>query len=126
MNLIRTALVADAVACFASGALLAAGGTFLASLTGVPAAVSTPLGLFLLALGAFIAWVGARRETPRGPVLLIVVLNSAWVVGSIIVLLAGVLPLTMFGVAFVIVQAIAVAALAAIQWIGLGSARAAA
>ena len=124
MTLIRFALVADAVAGLASGVLLAAGGEFLASLTGVPAAVSMPLGLFLLALGAFIAWVAAQRETPRAPVLLIILLNSAWVIGSAVLLLTGALPLTMFGVAFVIVQAIAVAALAAMQWIGLDRARA--
>lgn len=124
MNLIRTALVADAAAGLASGVLLAAGGEFLASLTGLPATAAMPLGLFLIVLAAFITWVGMQRDTPRGPALLIVMVNAAWVVGSLIVLLAGTFPLTPLGVAFVIAQAIAVAALAALQWVGLGQARA--
>ncbi|MDC9825178.1 hypothetical protein PRN20_15725 [Devosia sp. ZB163] len=120
MNLTRLALVVDAAGGLAGGLLLVAGGELVASLTGIPAAISMPLGLFLLALGAFIAWVAAQRETPRGPTMLIVLINCVWVIGSAIVLVPGVLPLTMFGVGFVIVQAVAVAALAAMQWIGLG------
>ena len=124
MNLIRFALVADAVATVATGALLAAGGSFLAGLTGLSATATLPLGLFLIAFAAFVGWVGMQQQTPRGAALLIVIVNAAWVVGSLIVLLAGTFPLTLLGVAFVIAQAIAVAALAALQWLGLGRARA--
>lgn len=124
MNLIRFALVADAVATVATGALLAAGGSFLAGLTGLSATATLPLGLFLIAFAAFVGWVGMQQQTPRGAALLIVIVNAAWVVGSLIVLLAGTWALTLLGVAFVIAQAIAVAALAALQWVGLGRARA--
>ena len=124
MNLIRFALVADAVATVATGALLAAGGSFLAGLTGLSATATLPLGLFLIAFAAFVAWVGMQQQTPRGAARLIIIVNAAWVVGSLIVLLAGTWALTLLGVAFVIAQAIAVAALAALQWVGLGRARA--
>lgn len=124
MNLIRLALVADAAATAATGALLAIGGSLLADLTGLPATATLPLGLFLVAYAAFVGWAGMQRETPRGAVMLIVLINAAWVVGSVIVLLAGTFPLTLLGVAFVIAQAVAVAALAALQWIGLGRPRA--
>ena len=124
MNLIRFALVADAVATVATGALLAAGGSFLAGLTGLSATATLPLGLFLIAFAAFVGWVGMQQQTPRGAAMLIVIVNAAWVVGSLIVLLAGTWALTLLGVAFVIAQAIAVAALAALQWVGLGRARA--
>lgn len=124
MNLIRFALFADAVATAATGALLAVGGALLAELTGLPAAATLPLGLFLVAYAAFVGWVGMPRETSRGAVTSIVFINAAWVVGSVIVLLAGVFPLTLLGVAFVIAQAVAVAALAGLQWVGLGRARA--
>ncbi len=50
----------------------------------------------------------------------IVLVNAAWVIGSVAILLIGALPLTMLGIAFVIAQAVAVAALAALQWMGLG------
>jgi len=126
MNLIRFALTADAIATAATGALLAIGGGLLAELTGLPAAATLPLGLFLVAYAAFVGWVGMPRETSRGAVLSIILINTAWVVGSVIVLLAGVFPLTLLGIAFVIAQAVAVAALAALQWVGLGRARASA
>lgn len=124
MNLIRFALTADAIATAATGALLAVGGALLADLTGLPAAATLPLGLFLIAFAAFVGWVGMQRETPRGTAMLIVIVNSAWVVASVIVVLAGSFPLTLLGVAFVLAQAIAVAALVALQWVGLGRARA--
>ncbi|MBL8595712.1 MAG: hypothetical protein JNK01_23735 [Devosia sp.] len=124
MNLIRFALTADAIATAATGALLAVGGALLADLTGLPAAATLPLGLFLIAFAAFVGWVGMQRETPRSAAMLIVIVNSAWVVASVIVVLAGSFPLTLLGVAFVLAQAIAVAALVALQWVGLGRARA--
>lgn len=124
MNLIRLALVADAAATVATGALLAVGGSFLAGLTGLPATATLPLGLFLVAFAAFVGWVGLQQQTPRGAAMLIVLVNAAWVVGSVIVLLAGTWALTLLGVAFVIAQAVAVAALAALQWAGLGRANA--
>lgn len=124
MNLIRFALTADAIATAATGALLAVGGALLADLTGLPAAATLPLGLFLIAFAALVGWVGMQRETPRGAAMLIVIVNGAWVVASVIVVLAGTFPLTLIGVAFVLAQAIAVAALVALQWVGLGRARA--
>jgi hypothetical protein len=123
MNLIRFALVADAAATVATGALLAIGGGLLADLTGLPATVTLLLGLFLIAFAALVGWAGMQRETPRGAATLIVFVNAAWVVGSLIVLLAGTFPLSLLGVAFVIAQAAAVAVLATLQWVGLGRAR---
>jgi hypothetical protein len=124
MNLIRFALVADAAATAATGALLAVGGSLLADLTGLPASATLPLGLFLIVYAAFVGWVGMQQQTSRGATMLIVLINAAWVVGSVIVLLAGTWALTLLGVAFVIAQALAVAALAGLQWVGLGRARA--
>lgn len=124
MNLIRFALVADAAATVATGTLLAVGGSLLEGLTGLPATATTPLGVFLIAFAAFVAWVGLKRQTPQGAAMLIVLVNAAWVIGSLIVLLAGTWALTLLGVAFLIAQALAVAALAALQWMGLGRTRA--
>ncbi|WP_055046102.1 hypothetical protein [Devosia sp. A16] len=124
MNLIRLALVADAAATAATGALLALGGSLLSDVTGLPATATLPLGLFLVVFAAFVGWVGLQRETPRGAATLIVIVNAAWVVASVLVVLAGAFPLTLLGVAFVLVQAVAVAAFVALQWIGLGRARA--
>jgi hypothetical protein len=124
MPLIRLALIADAIASGATGLLLALGGSFLAGLTGIATDIAMPLGLFLIVFAVFVAWVGTRRSTARGLAGTIVLVNAMWVIGSGVVLLAGTLPLTMLGIAFVIVQALAVAGLAALQWIGLGRAAA--
>lgn len=123
MNLVRLALTIDTVGGLASGALLALGSSFLAPLTGVPTSVSMPLGLFLLALGGFIGWTAMQRETSRGRVLLIVAINAIWTIGSVIVLMTNALPLTSFGVGFIIVQAVVVATLGTAQWVGLGRSR---
>lgn len=122
MPVIRIALIADAIASGATGLLLAFGGSFLAGLTGIPADIAMPLGLFLVVFALFVAWVGWPSTTSRGLAMTIVLVNAAWVVGSIAILLTSMLPLPMLGVVFVIAQAVAVAALAALQWMGLGRA----
>ena len=45
--------------------------------------------------------------------------NSAWVAGSLALLVSGAVSPTMLGYAFVLVQAVAVGVLAELQWIGL-------
>lgn len=51
--------------------------------------------------------------------MLVVGVNALWVVGSIAVLVTELFPLTLLGTAFVIVQAVAVGALALLQEAGL-------
>jgi hypothetical protein len=118
-NLLRLALIADAVASGATGLLMLGGAGFLAGLLGLPTDLLRYAGLALLPFVAFVAFVGTRAEISRSAVTLIVIVNAAWVVGSIALLLSGWVAPTVLGYAFVLAQAIAVAILAELQWIGL-------
>jgi len=124
MTLIRLAFTADAVATAATGLLLAVGGEVLAGLTGLPAAFTMPVGWLLVLFALFVGWIGTRRPVPLGLGTLVVWVNAAWVVASVVVLLVGTFPLTLIGVAFVLAQAVAVALLGALQWHGLAHDRA--
>lgn len=119
ITLLRFALFADAGATAATGLLLAGAAGILAPITGIPASFSLPVGLGLVAFAAFVGWVGWRAQTSRPLAMLVVGVNALWVVGSIVALVAGLFPLTLLGIAFVLMQAVAVAALAVLQEAGL-------
>ncbi len=118
-NLLRLALIADAVASGATGLLLLVGAGFLAGILGLPQELLRYAGLVLVPFVAFVAFVGTRAEISRPAAALIVVVNAAWVVGSIALLLSGWVAPTVLGYAFVLAVAVAVAVLAELQWIGL-------
>lgn len=119
----RRLLQLDAGLCLASGLGLAAFAGPVAVLTGIPAAVGLPIGLFLLAWGAWIAYVSARPTVSRRATQLVIGVNVAWVLASLAVLFGGLLPLTTFGWWFVLAQAVAVDLIAVVQWLALRRAR---
>ncbi len=116
-RLLRTVLRIDSIAGLMSGAGLVAAAPLYADLFGLPAAVSIPVGLFLLALAGFI-WFAATR-LDAWAVTAVIVVNVCWTVAGVITLATGVLPLTPAGTAFVAVQAAAVGLLAELQYVGL-------
>ena len=118
-NILRLALIADAVASGATGLLMLVGAGFLAGLLGLPLELLRYAGLALLPFVAFVAFVGTRAEISRAAVWAIILVNAAWVAGSVALLLSGWVAPTFLGYAFVLAQAAAVAVLAELQWIGL-------
>lgn len=116
---LRFALLADAVASGATGALMIVGADLLTGLLGLPAALMREAGLLLVPYVALVAFVGTRETIPLSPVKLIVSLNVLWVAGSIVLLGSGFVAPTLFGSAFVIMQAAAVGLFAVLQLIGL-------
>ena len=64
-NLLRLALVADAVASGATGLLMFAGAGLLAGLLGLPDELLRYAGVVLLPFAAFVAYVGTRGDIPR-------------------------------------------------------------
>lgn len=116
-RLLRFALVADALASGVMGVALAAAAGPLAGWLGLPEALLRLAGLALLPWSAVVARVATRASLRRGAVKAIIAVNAVWVAASLLVLaLTG--P-TGLGVAFVLAQALAVAGLAAAQWIAL-------
>jgi hypothetical protein len=122
---LRYALVADAVASGATGLLMIAGADLLTGLLGLPVALMRESGLLLVPYVALVAFVATRDTISVAAVKLIVALNVLWVLGSVGLLVGGLVAPTLLGYAFVIVQAIAVGVLAELQIIGLRRADAA-
>ena len=122
-GLLRLALRLDAAASGAMGLLALVAGPVFDALLGVPRAVSWPVGLFLVAF-ATVLWVTASRPSVSRPIVwAVIVLNALWVVASAAVVAFGWLPLTGLGIAFDLVQAVAVALFARLQTLGLRRAR---
>lgn len=124
-NLLRYALVADAVASAASAALMIAGANFLAPLLGLPQDLLFRAGLSLIPFVALVLYVATRQRPAEGAVWVVIALNVIWVAGSVLLLVSDVVAPTMLGYAFVIAQALAVLMLADLEYFGLRNASAA-
>jgi hypothetical protein len=109
----------DAASCAGLGLLLALASGPIAGVTGLPAGLLLGAGLLLLPVALLMATAARMRPVPRWLLLLIVDGNVAWVLASLIVLIAGLGQPTGLGVAFVLAQAAAVAVLAALEARGL-------
>ena len=118
-SLLRLSLAADAAASGASGLLMAAGASFLSPLLGLPPALLTGAGLVLLPFAAGVAWLASCERVPRTAVWMVIVLNVLWAVDCLLLLALGPVQPTGLGYAFVIAQALVVAALAEVQYMGL-------
>ena len=118
-RLLRFALLADAASCGAMGLLLALGAQPLAPLLGLPAGLIQPVGFALLPFAAFVAWIGTREPIGAGLAWTVVLINALWVIDSFVLLGWPGLAPTGLGHLFVVVQALAVAALAALQAVAL-------
>ncbi|HJT14893.1 MAG TPA: hypothetical protein VJ790_19875 [Dongiaceae bacterium] len=118
-SLLRLALLADAVASGAMGALLAAAAEPLAEWSGLPLALLREVGLLLIPYAALLGYLATRHTTPRRPAQVIVAGNVLWAVSSVALLVSGLVAPTVLGTAFVIAQALIVAILAELQLLGL-------
>lgn len=116
---LRRALALDAIASSATGALCIIGAGFLAPILGFPADFLRTAGLILIPFVIFIAWLAMQRTPTRATVVLLIGMNLIWVADSFILLLGDWFAPTALGIAFVVAQALAVLAFAALQWMGL-------
>jgi hypothetical protein len=116
---LRRLLLADAAISGATGVLMLAAATLLERWLALPAPLLRSAGFSLLPFAALVLYLSRRDVLPRGGVWTVIALNFAWVIGSAVLLLAGGVEPNGLGYAFVIVQAIAVAGLAEMQYMGL-------
>jgi hypothetical protein len=116
---LRRALIADTVISGASGVLLLAGAGPLSRTFGVSAELLRSAGFSLLPFMVFLIWLCTRSNLPRTAVWVVIALNLAWVIGSIALLFIDGIDPSRLGMAFILVQAIAVAAFAEMQYVGL-------
>ena len=118
-SFLRRVLVTDATVSGLSGIGLIAFSSRFASIVGAPPAVVASAGVSLLPFAAFVWWVSYRDEISRVAVWTAIGLNVAWVAGSILLLFTDLVAPTAIGTAFIVLQAVAVAALAEMQYVGL-------
>jgi hypothetical protein len=118
-SFLRGVLLVDAVATAVTALLLSIGATFLDDLFGLPSRFLVMVGVPLIPYAALVAWLGTRSTTSPNMVRFVVWSNLAWVAASVGLLVSRVFEPTLLGVVFVSAQAIAVAALAELQFVGL-------
>ncbi|ATE56953.1 hypothetical protein [Actinosynnema pretiosum] len=111
--LLRSALVLDGAGSAACGALL----PLVPLDLGLPRPLLLALGAFLLGYGAC-AFLAGRTPT-RARALAVIAFNTAWVAASALVVASGWFPLTTAGLVVLVAQALAVAAVTALQAVGL-------
>lgn len=117
--LLRNALLADGLLGVFTGLLLILSANWLAGFLDLPRQLLMASGLTLLPLGALLCWLARQRRLHSLAVWAVIVLNALWVIDSVLLLALGWVAPNLFGYAFVIGQALAVALLAELQWFGL-------
>ncbi len=83
------ALLADAIFSGVAALALTLGAGALAPFLNLPEALLRETGLFLIAYTALVGWLAARSSVPKALVLLVIVGNAAWTLGSIALLFSG-------------------------------------
>ncbi|WP_137179571.1 hypothetical protein [Roseomonas sp. AR75] len=121
--LLRFALRLDAAGSAALALPLLLAAPALAGSLGLPAGLLRGAGLVCLPYIAALVWMAGRPSLPAWAVWTVIALNAVWVVDSLLLLASGWVAPTGLGTAFVAAQALAVAAFAVLQWIGLGRSR---
>ncbi len=116
---LRRALLADAIFSGISAVVMTLDASTLASFLNLPEALLRETGLFLIAYAALVGWLGTRQSMPKALVMIVIAGNAAWTLASIALLFSGAVTPNLLGEAFVAAQAIAVGALAELQYIGL-------
>jgi hypothetical protein len=116
---LRRALILDAVASGVTALLMIAGGGLVEDLLGLPAALLRWAGLVLVPYVAFVIYAGTREAISRSAVWVIIVANVLWAAASALLLASGWVSPTALGYAFVVAQAVVVALLGELQYIGL-------
>lgn len=122
---LRRALVADAASCAGLGLGMLLFTAPLAALLNLPATAIDEVGLLLLPCAAFILYLASKPVPPRMGVWTVIVLNALWTVESFALLFTDWVSPNAFGIAFIVGQALVVALLAELEYVGLRKAVAA-
>ncbi|HIQ44065.1 MAG TPA: hypothetical protein EYH47_15100 [Pseudomonas oleovorans] len=124
--MLRDALLLDGLLSGVTGLLLVLAAGWLGAFLELPRLLLLVAGSALLPFAALLVWLSNRQQISRQVVWAVIAVNALWVIDSLLVLLIGWLSPNLFGYAFVITQALAVALLAELQWFGLRHSQAAA
>jgi hypothetical protein len=115
---LRQVLFLDAAVSGAAGLLMAAGAPMLSPYLGLPQGLLFWAGLALFPFVALLLAVARRDGASRLTLVDIIAINTLWVAASFGLLASSAVQPTILGYAFVIAQALAVALLAVLQFVG--------
>jgi hypothetical protein len=122
-GLLRFALTLDGVATGANGVLYLAGAPLLDGWLGLPTEMLAAVGAFLIVYAALVLRLATRPEMPRVAVAAVIAANALWAIDSLIALALDWFTPTTVGQVLIAVQAVLVAGLAALQYVGLRQSR---
>jgi hypothetical protein len=122
-GLLRFALTLDGVATGANGVIYLAGAPLLDGWLGLPTEMLMAVGAFLIAYAALVLRLATRAAMPRVAVVAVIAANVLWALDSLIALALDWFTPTTVGQVLIAVQAMLVAGLAALQYVGLKQAR---
>ncbi len=112
---LRTTLLVDGIVSGVMGILFIAGAGILDGVLDLPTAFLRSVGVVLLPWFALLAVIATRHVIHRSSVRFVIGVNLAWVAASILLPFTGWVEPNALGVAFIIVQAMAVAVFALVQ-----------
>ncbi|MGW3660760.1 hypothetical protein ACWD6R_36185 [Streptomyces sp. NPDC005151] len=118
-SLLRFALLADVALTGANGVGYLALATVLDSFLGVRLSVQYPVGVFLTGYALWVLVVSRQERISRGAVAVVIGLNVAWAVASVVTVLVDALTATGAGNGWIVFQGLSVAAMGALQYVGL-------
>lgn len=116
---VRRALLADAIFSGVAALGFTFGASAFGALFNLPEALLRETGLFLIFYTALVGWLASRAAVPKPLVLLVVIGNAAWTIGSIALLFSGAVSPNLSGELMVVAQAIATGVFAELQYVGL-------
>lgn len=116
---LRWVLLVDATTCAATGLLAVIGANSLEQIFGLPVGLMRYSGLSLLPFAAFLAFLATRQLSSQYAVWAAILLNVLWTIDSFLILVLGWVTPTQLGSAFVIAQALGVAMLAGLEYVGM-------
>ncbi len=112
---LRSILLIDGIVSGAMGLLLVAAAGVLDSAFDLPAPFVRGVGVVLLPWCALLAVIATRRLINRRAVWFVIAVNLGWVAASLALPFTGWVEPNAFGVAFIVVQAMAVVVFALVQ-----------
>jgi hypothetical protein len=118
-GLLRFALTLDGVATGANGVIYLAGAPLLDGWLGLPTEMLIAVGAFLIVYAALVLRLATRPEMPRVAVVAVIAANALWAIDSLIALALDWFTPTTVGQVLIAAQAVLVAGLAALQYVGL-------
>lgn len=116
---LRRVLLVDAIASGGMGLMLLLFVVPAAALLNLPSELLSQAGLVLLPFAAFVGYLSSREVPSRVAVWAVIALNAVWVIDSVVLLVAGWVQPNARGYAFIVGQALFVAVLAELEYMGL-------